>query len=193
MTRSLGHISRRVGRSLAGVAIVAGSLVLASPAHACSCVEMDLPTRLPDADGAFVGTSVDRSEIGDGLVAFTFDVERVVKGDFGPRAIVRTNHTGGSCGLEFFGDRRTGLLLERDEDGVWGSNLCSMVEPSTLLAESRGHPPDPGVAPVSAGLGTTSKVAGIGVVVVLTLLAVGGFALLSLRRHRSGPEGSEVA
>ena len=167
--------------------------MVGSPAHACSCVPMDVSARLPEAEGAFVGTYVDRSEIGDGLVAFTFEVERVVKGAFGPRAIVRASGSGASCGLEFFGDRRTGLLLQQDEDGVWASGLCSMVRASELLAVDPGHPPDANVAPVSAGFSVTSKTAVIGIVVVLILVGGVGFALISHRRHRPGPEDGGVA
>ena len=154
---------------------------------------MDVPARLPEAQGAFVGTYTDRSEIAEGLVAFTFEVERVVKGDFGPKAIVRASGSGASCGLEFFGGRRTGLLLQRDEDGVWESGLCSMVRPSELLALDPGHPPDAHVAPVGAGFSTTSKTAAIGIVVVLILVGAVGCVLVSDRRHRSRPEDVGVA
>ncbi len=158
MTRTMGRPAAASALViLLGLLLVAGVLLVASPARACSCVEMDPAARLPDADGAFIGSYVDRSEVGNQRVAFTFEIERVVKGDFGPTAIVRTNETGGPCGLEFYGDRRTGLLLRQAEDGVWESDLCSMVEPSELLVVGGDHPPDPEVAPVSAGLATSTN------------------------------------
>jgi hypothetical protein len=191
MTRAMGR-SRVSGPLVLLLVASIGVVLPVRVANACSCAEPDLPAWLADADGAFVGTYVDRSGIGAGLVAFTFDVERVVKGTFGPKAIVRASGSGASCGLEFYGDRRTGLLLRQGQDGVWESDLCSMVQPSVLLADDPGHPPDPEVAPVSAGFSTTSKTAAIGAIVVLSLLAA-AFASVSLRRHRSGPRGSEVA
>jgi len=149
MGRSVRVLLARLGAS---AVLVAGMVVIASPAHACSCVPMDLTTQLPDADGAFVGTSVDRDSIGEQQAAWTFDVERVVKGSFGPRAIVRTSAYGASCGIELFDSPRTGLLLERAEDGVWESSLCQQVAPEELLAfATNSHPPDPAVAPISAG------------------------------------------
>ena len=172
--------------------IVAGLLIPGSPASACSCAEVDLAVRLPDADGAFVGTFVDRSQISDQLASITFDVERVVKGDFGPRAILRTNAYGASCGLEFLGGPRIGLLLDRASDGVWESSLCQQVPPTALLAEAGSdHPPDPEVAAVSAGWSLGSKgLAGVGVVVAVSLLV-----LLWFVRRRRAPTtgGSDVA
>lgn len=142
MARAM-HRPARLGRAIVlSLTVAAGLVVIATSARACSCVQMDLPARLPDADGAFIGTYVDRSEIGSQQVVFTFEVERVVKGDFGPIAIVRTNQTGGPCGLEFYGDRRSGLLLRRAEDDVWESDLCSMVAPHALLDVGDDHPPD---------------------------------------------------
>jgi hypothetical protein len=143
--------------------LVAGLLIPGAPARACSCAEMDLGTVLLDADGAFVGTFVDRSEISDQLASITFDVERVVKGEFGPRAIVRTNAYGASCGLEFLDGPRVGLLLDRSADGVWESSLCQQVAPGDLLAIGGDRPPDPNVAPVSVGsiLGSQGLIGGI--------------------------------
>ena len=99
--RSPGALPR--GLRLAFVLLlVAGVLVAGAPARACSCAEMDLGSRLPEADGAFVGTYVDRDPLSDGRAAWTFVVERVVKGPFGPTAIVRTSGDGASCGIELF-------------------------------------------------------------------------------------------
>jgi hypothetical protein len=113
---------------------------------------MDLGTRLPEADGAFIGTFVDRETIDERRVAIMFEVERVIKGQFGPRAIVRTDASGASCGLEFY-TPQAGLLLDLASDGVWESSLCQQVTPDQLLAFSRigAHPPDPGVDPIDPG------------------------------------------
>jgi hypothetical protein len=140
----------------------------------------DLQRSLPDADGAFVGRWVSRGEIGDGFAAVTFEVERVVKGSFGPKAIVRTNAQGSACGLELLGDTRTGLLLRRASDDVWESDLCSMVAPSALLAVGGDHPPDPEVAPISAGSEPVAIVWLVGAAIVVAVVA-----LLWARRRAS--------
>ncbi|HEX6581764.1 MAG TPA: hypothetical protein VF195_12965 [Actinomycetota bacterium] len=166
--------------------LVAGLLVPGAPARACSCAEMDLGSLLPDADGAFVGTFVDRSEISDQLASITFDVERVVKGEFGPRAIVRTNAYGASCGLEFLDGPRIGLLLDRASDGVWESSLCQQVQPGDLLAIGGERPPDPDVAPVSAGW-TLGSQGLVGTIVAAALVLV---VLVWVIRRRSSRPGS---
>lgn len=194
MTRTMHRPARTIALGLAGLLLTA-VLVLgaASPASACSCAGIDLAVDLPEEDGAFVGTYVDRTGIGDGQVAFTFEVERVVKGEFGPIAIVRSSADGASCGLEFFGDRRTGLLLRRADDGVWESSLCSMVQPATLLAVGGALPPDPDVAAVSAGWSTATETialaAGLVVVLALVLLPVARRVV----RSGSSPDRTDLA
>ena len=190
MMRSPGALAR--GLRLAFVLLlVAGVLVAGVPAGACSCVEMDLGSRLPEADGAFVGTFVDRSQISDQLASITFDVERVVKGEFGPRAVVRTNAYGASCGLEFLDGPRTGLLLDRASDGVWESSLCQQVQPGALLAVGEDRPPDPDVAAVGVGWSLGSKaLVSLAVAVALAMLV---FAWFARRRRAATTGGSDVA
>jgi hypothetical protein len=134
-------------------ALVAGLVVTASPARGCSCIPMDLRTRLPEADGAFVGTVVQRQEISDQRAVYTFEIERVIKGRFGPTAVVRTNAHGASCGIELLDGPRDGFLLSHASDGIWESDLCSQVPPDELLAFAPGEPPDPGVQPIAPGTG----------------------------------------
>lgn len=167
---------------MAFLALVGGILAVASPARACSCARPELERWLSEADGAFVGTWTDRADIGGGSAAVTFDVERVVKGAFGPTAIVRTNAQGSACGLELLGPPRTGLLLRRAPDGVWESDLCSMVSPAGLLAIDRGHPPDPAVPAIGVGWSLASMaLAAFGVIVVAVL---GASIFVRLRRRR---------
>jgi hypothetical protein len=172
----------RRGRLFLPLAMVAGVLVVGSPAHACSCVPTDLESWLPEADGAFVGRWVDRAVVGNGFAAVTFEVERVVKGSFGPKAIVRTNEQGSACGLELLGAARMGLLLRKAADGVWESDLCSKVTPSELLAVGGDRPPDPGIAPVSAGWEPVSILAIVGLAI---FVATVGLLWLTQRRARS--------
>jgi hypothetical protein len=166
------------------LALFAGVMIRGSSAYACSCAEPDLATWLPEADGAFVGRWVDRAEISGGMAAVTFEVERVVKGAFGPKAIVRTNAQGSACGLELLGAPRTGLLLLKAPDGVWESDLCSIVMPSQLLAVGGDHPPDPAIDAVSAGWEPVSILA-----IVVSAVVVAIVGLLWLRRRRASSEG----
>jgi hypothetical protein len=171
--------------------LVAGVFVAGTPARACSCAEMDLGPRLSEADGAFVGTYVDRDPLSDGRAAWTFVVERVVKGAFGPTAIVRTSGSGASCGIEIY-DPRAGLLLDRANDGIWESSLCQQVPPNQLLAFAQNtHPPDSTIAPIGTGWSIESKVA-------LVVLVAAAMALLALvwfprRRRAATTGGSDVA
>ena len=175
---------RRAVRLAVLLALFAGVMIRGSSAYACSCAEPDLATWLPEADGAFVGRWVDRAEISGGMAAVTFEVERVVKGAFGPKAIVRTDAQGSACGMELLGRSRTGLLLQRGSDGVWESNVCSMVAPAQLLAVGGDHPPDPAIAAVSAGWEPVSILA-----IVVSAAAVAIVGLLWLRRRRASSDG----
>ena len=187
MMRSPGARLRAV--QLAFVLKLAGGLVVAGPpAYACSCAEMDLSTRLPEADGAFIGTFVDRERIDEHRVAITFQVERVIKGEFGPRAIVRTDADGASCGLEFY-DPQTAMLLDLASDGVWESSLCQQVQPGDLLAVGGDRPPDPDLAPVSAGWTLGFK----GLFGAFAAAAVALLVLLVIRWRASRSRQSDVA
>ena len=191
MTRVMSGSGRpRLAPRIALVLVMLGGiLVVSRPAMACSCAEPELAAWLREADGAFVGTAVARDAIASGRFAVTFDVEHVVKGQFGPEAIVRTNDTGGPCGLEFFGDPRTGLLLQRASDGVWESNLCSMIPASQLLAIGGDHPPDPDVAPESPGW--TRGATGLLGVIVAAAIAL--LVIVVIRRRVSRSGASDVA
>lgn len=163
------------------MALVAGLLVVGSPAHACSCVPTDLERWLPDADGAIVGTYVGRDPLSDGLAAWTFDVERVVKGPFGPTEVVRTNAYGAACGIELLDGPRIGLLLDRAADGVWESSLCQQGPAGELLAfASDNHPPDPTIAAVEPGWSIASKT------IAAAVFAVAGLLVVWWMRRRRG-------
>jgi hypothetical protein len=114
-------------------------LVAASDASACSCVPVNLERDLPRADGAFVGTLLERREPPPAAVqssadpvTLVFRVEQVYKGDIENRIEVVTARDGASCGLEVGVGQRVGLLLDRDGD-AWRSGLCSQVDPAEFL------------------------------------------------------------
>ena len=109
----------------------AAALVLAADALACSCGPVVLARDLPRADGAVVGTVLERRRQGDSAW-YLLRVEQVYKGDINNRVEVVTAADGAVCGLEAPVGERVGLLLDR-QGGVWRSGLCSQVEPSRFL------------------------------------------------------------
>lgn len=120
-------------RKLAALALLALlSLAVAADAYACTCRGVDLQRDLPTADGAFIGTVLERHTT-ETSRAYLFRVEQVYKGDIDGRVEVLSERDGAACGLELAVGQRIGLLLEQDGER-WRSSLCSQVDPSDFLA-----------------------------------------------------------
>ena len=113
-----------VRRLLLVLVLAAAALVLPSMPHAsaCSCMTFDVRGRLPEADGAFVGTSWPATTRSRSMelvssatqVPYRYQVEQVVKGDIPSGTIdVWSSASGASCGLETPVGQRAGLLLQR--------------------------------------------------------------------------------
>ena len=148
------------------------ALALAGDALACTCAPVDLVRDLPRADGAFVGTVLERRST-EASVLLLFRVEQVYKGDISDRIEVETARDGAACGLDLPVGERVGLLLERDGE-LWRSSLCSRVEPAAFLKLADVE--DNTFPPVNWG----------GVAVgVLVLLAGAWFLFRRLRRYRA--------
>jgi hypothetical protein len=113
-------------------ALILLSLVAAAEAYACTCRPVDLARDLPAADGAMIGTVLERRVTRD-TATYRFRVEQVYKGDVENRVEVMSAAGGPACGLELAVGQRVGLLLTR-EGGVWQSSLCSQVDPADFLA-----------------------------------------------------------
>ncbi|MGH3071849.1 MAG: hypothetical protein ACRDNB_06215, partial [Gaiellaceae bacterium] len=129
---------RGLMRRLLGVVAVLLATT-AADASACTCIPPDLERDLPRADGAFVGTVLERREpppaavqSSAGPVTLLFRVEQAYKGDIDGRIEVVTARDGASCGLAARVGDRVGLLLDR-EGGEWHSSLCSQVDPADFL------------------------------------------------------------
>jgi hypothetical protein len=154
------------------LAIAALSLALAADAFACSCLPVDLIRDLPRADGAFVGTVLERTVEGQDAI-YLFRVEQVYKGDIENRIEVVTATNSAACGLELGVDERIGLLLTRDA-GTWRSGLCSQVDPSAFLALTNVD--DNSTPPINWG----------GIVVGVLVLGAGSFFLVrKLRSYKA--------
>jgi len=147
------------------------TLGFAGDALACTCAPVDLVRDLPRADGAFIGTLLERADRG-ATSTLLFRVEQVYKGDISNRVEVETARDGAACGIEAPAGQRIGLLLERS-GGVWRSSLCSQVDPAAFLdltdVEDNALPP-----------------ANWGGLIVGSLVLLGGayFLLRRLRRYR---------
>ena len=153
----------------AAAAVVA--LGVPADAFACSCLRVDLIRDLPRADGAFVGTVLER-KVERRNAVYLFRVEQVYKGDIENRIEVVSAANGAACGLELQVDERTGLLLTR-VGGQWRSSLCSQVDPSAFLALTNV---DDSTPPINWG----------GIVVGVLVLGAGTFFLIrKLRSYRA--------
>ena len=150
------------------VAVVA--LAVAGDALACSCLPVDLERDLPKADGAIIGTILERED-GAATSTLRFRVEQVYKGDIDDNRLeVVTARGGAACGIEAPVGERLGLLLERDGD-LWRSSLCSQVDPSAFLELTNVE--DNSLPPVNVG----------GIVVGVLVLGAGAFFLLRRLRR----------
>ena len=87
------------------------SLAVVAEAYACSCAPVDLERDLPTADGAIIGTVLERTVAGE-TATYRFRVEQIYKGDIDSRADVVTPASGAACGLEAKVGDRLGLLLD---------------------------------------------------------------------------------
>jgi hypothetical protein len=150
------------------------ALALAGDALACSCLPVDLARDLPRADGAFVGTVLERRST-EASVIMLFRVEQVYKGEIENRIEVETARDGATCGLELAIGQRIGLLLDREGE-LWRSSLCSQVDPAEFLALADVK--DNELPPLNWG----------GIVVGGLVLLSGGYFLL--RRLRRNPRSS---
>jgi len=140
------------------LAAAVGCLLLAlptarvEPAYACSCAQIDPRSALAAADGAFVGTFVERRAKSGGRADYAFRVERALKGRIGTTVVVESSDSGAACGLEVEVGQRIGLVLQR-ERGRWTSNLCWQMAPGTLLQAARPLPRPNGSGPVALLVG----------------------------------------
>lgn len=163
-------------------AVIVAALVLVADASACSCAPVDLERDLPRADGAFIGTLLERREppaaavqASDDPVTLLFRVEQVYKGDIDGRVEVVTNRGGESCGLGVAAGERVGLLLDR-ERGVWRGGLCGQVDPADFLALTNVE--DNTLPPMNWG----------GIAVGVLVLGISGILLVRrTRRYRRLP------
>ncbi len=141
-------------RFMAAILVVLAAVLAArvDTARACSCVQPDPRTMLPQVDGAFVGKLVRRRDVGAGRSLFTFAVERSVKGGIGRTIEVASASNGAACGIEATVGQRIGLMLER-VGAMWRGNMCAQVDPDDLVAAASPLPRPDGHGPAALLVG----------------------------------------
>ncbi|MEY2475690.1 MAG: hypothetical protein QOG87_1005 [Actinomycetota bacterium] len=96
---------------------------------------------LEQADGAFIGTFLDRDEAKPDengttssatLVEYRFRLDEAVKGQFESVVEVMSANNGATCGLEVPRGEQAGLFLRRGGDGRWQGSLCETTDPATM-------------------------------------------------------------
>ncbi|MGH3359123.1 MAG: hypothetical protein ACRDO7_09995 [Nocardioidaceae bacterium] len=128
----LGTAARRVLATAAvTLGVVAGSLAVgaSTPALACSCVQLDLPSLEKQGDAVFVGTPVSTEEHGR-LRTYEVRVSDVYKGSPGSTTVVSTETQATACGVTL--DLDTQYLVVGDQKQTHGTvttSACSGTRP----------------------------------------------------------------
>ena len=125
-------------------AVLLGSVAVAPPASACSCVATDIDTVLDNASAAFVGVAVDRTDAGQGI-RWGFEVETVLAGELSEFVVVSSGYGGGDCGHDFSQSGRVGVVAHSRDAGL-ATSICGGVWAAQELLEVHG----PGYAPLSS-------------------------------------------
>lgn len=164
---------RRPLRFLLVFAVAAIVMGHAPGAWACSCVGgLSQQDYLDNAAAAFVGVPFTKDAVeqppdqprpgGGGPFTYDFDVEDRLKGKVGPRIEVTTSDDGAMCGIRFTLGNRYRVYLYENEDGSYGTGLCSGNEdlgPSGRQIDP-GRPPPPRATPTVTTEGATPQPSG---------------------------------
>lgn len=126
---------------LAWLALVSCLVVVgpAGEALSCSCAIPDPSETLARADGAFVGTLLERptEPMGDDFGGvWVFEVEEWVKGDLGAQVGVHSALDGAACGFELAEGDQAGVFIYNDNGRPVGG-LCDTTTPEALLAANQ--------------------------------------------------------
>jgi hypothetical protein len=150
-------------RVVVAVLVVAAALVAEiRPAQACSCSVPDQRRTLAAADGAFIGTFLDKDQPqpngagvvrSDDSVQYRYRLDAAVKGEFPSVVTVMSAASGASCGLETPVGEQQGIFVYRDDRGRWASSLCSTTTAETMREVARALPRPDGRDPPAVMVG----------------------------------------
>jgi hypothetical protein len=140
---------------VAALSAVTTVVVLATPAHACSCAMASEAEYFRHADVVFTGALIDRREppwrpvmSSEDPAILTFEVSRVHRGEARRWQMVETAVLGASCGLEIEGSGPFLVFANHAEDGATlTASLCDGTRPIAdggAPAFGGSHPPEPG-------------------------------------------------
>ena len=135
--------------ALASATVISTLAATPGTARACSCIQQDLSNYADEVTVAFVGTQVSREiyeeDISDFTVqraAMVLEVERVYKGDVGPRIEIHSNADGPACGIDFGYYPGAGIVAFEHEGQLWAGWCSNPVEISELEEVfGAGYPP----------------------------------------------------
>ena len=159
--------------ALAVTVVVAALAVAPRTAHACVCGGPDDPPLLPeDVDVAVIGRPVaeDYSDNPYRLV-IEFEVDRVYKGNVGPRIEVHSSKS--NCGIRFGGfedwrdDRYStsikSIVAHESDEGILSTGLCLSFAVRGRLEDvfGPGYPPDLPISPQAPDDGSTAVEGGV--------------------------------
>ena len=182
-----------------------GAWAGARPAAACACAPLDPGRAFAQADAAFLGTVIDRDDVGRGAEARTdlrFRVDRVYKGTVHQEQVVATPRDKSGCGVEP-DDGATWVVFAidgiegRGDDTVrrlvttrCSGNLAAGIAPVPL---GPGRPPLEGRSDraerATRADRALSDVLRVGGLVSLAAVVLGGSGLALLWRRRRSTTG----
>ena len=151
-SRSAGFL--RSGALLTFVLLASASAVWLVPrgARACSCVMPPPPEQaLEEADAVFEARPFGMSS-DDQRARYSLEVDRVWKGDVGPRVEISTALHSAMCGRSYRIGTQYVIYARRGPNGELTDMLCSRTRATTSAAEDlqvlgAGHEPQEALAP----------------------------------------------
>ncbi len=156
--------ARVLGAGTVGLAALAGSVLWAVPAQACSCASRDIDEELADGHALAIVTRTDkppRYDAREGLPVGTFRVLDSA-GPRIPKALEGELDDGGSCQPSVAPGALAALIYER-KDGAWDLGSCAKVELGQAVQRAQGDPVaskgGPAVAYAAGSYGSSRLVA----------------------------------
>ncbi len=104
--------------------MLAGLLVQAHPAEACTCGVRSLPEQIDAASVVFTGTVSGIVSASGSQAAVTFDVTARYKGDIGRRVGIATALDSGACGVPF-ATEATYVVFATGGANALATNVCA--------------------------------------------------------------------